>query len=150
MERKNRFFQRTGQGPARRDRASKTLVKAAGFTLIEAILSIVLLGLTAAAVSGLYISGLQALDGRNTRVLVNSKLRSQMEFFVCEDFEDLEDDGYTVNINGKNYTLSTTVVPIDLDGDSNTEDDAVQITVSLAGQSLTTIRVDGGGSLGVF
>jgi hypothetical protein len=84
-------------------------------------------------------------------MLLDSVLRSQMEVLVSTDFSLLSAGSEVVTVNGESYTINWTVVPVDLDGDSNTDPSAKQITISLAGvagRSLTTIMVDNEGSVG--
>lgn len=122
-----------------------------GFTLVEALISVVLLGLMISGISALYISGLQSLNAHDDRMLLDSRLRSRMEMLVGTEFATLSNGSEVVSINGQNYTINWNVVSIDLDGDSNPEPNAMQVTVSvagIAGHSLTTIIVDHEGQLG--
>ena len=121
-----------------------------GFTLVEVLVSVILLGLMATGISALYLSGFQSLDAQADRMLLDSRLRSRMEVLVGTDFATLSDGSQVVTVNGQNYTLDWTIVSIDLDGDSNPESNAKQVTVSVAGSgpSLTTIIVDHEGRLG--
>ena len=131
---------------------SITLFKSCfGFTLVEILVAVVLLGLMATGISAMYLSGFQSLDAQNDRMLLDSRLRSRMEVLVGTDFATLSDGSQVVTVNGQNYTLDWTIVSIDLDGDSNPESNAKQVTVSVAGVSglsLTTIIVDHEGRLG--
>ena len=116
-----------------------------GFTLVEILLAVILLGLMITGISALYISGLQSLNAQDDRMLLDSQLRSRMEVLIGTDFSALSNGSEVVSVNGQNYTLDWTVVSIDLDGDSNPEPNAMQVTVSVAGvggHSLTTIIVD--------
>jgi len=122
-----------------------------GFTLIEVLVSVVILGIIATAITFPYISGLGSMDVQARRILMDSHLRSRMEVLVGTDFDLLSSGSEVVTINGENYTINWTVTPIDLDGDGNTETDAVQVTVSepaATDQSLTTILVDNQGKTG--
>ncbi len=122
-----------------------------GFTLVEILLSVILLGLMITGISALYISGLQALNTQDDRILLDSHLRSRMEVLVGTEFATLSNGSEVVTVNGQNYTINWNVVFIDLDGDSNPEPNATQVTVSvagIAGHSLTTIIVDHDGSVG--
>jgi len=122
-----------------------------GFTLIEAMLSVALLGLVAVGISAPYISGFQALDVQADRMLLDSSLRSQMEVLVGTDFGLLSAGSEVVTVRGQNYTLTWTVANIDLDGDATPENTARQVTVSvteLPDRSLTTILVDNQGKTG--
>ncbi len=118
---------------------------------MEVLVSVALLGLMASGISALYLSGFQSLDAQDDRMLLDSRLRSRMEVLVGTDFASLSDGSEGVTVNGQNYTINWTIVSIDLDGDSNPESNAKQVTVSVAGvsgRSLTTIIVDHEGRLG--
>ena len=122
-----------------------------GFTLVEALLAAFFLGLLASAVSAAYFSGFQSLDEQADRILLDSKLRSRMEALISTDFSALGDSSEVVNINGKDYTITWSVVLVDLNGDSTPEPTARQVTVSVSGfpdRSLTTILVDNEGKVG--
>ncbi len=122
-----------------------------GFTLIEILLSVILLGLMITGISALYISGLQALDTQDDSMLLDSHLRSRMEVLVGTEFAALSNGSEVVNVNGQNFTINWNAVPIDLDGDSNPEPNAMQVTVSVAGaagHSLTSIIVNHEGRVG--
>jgi len=114
-----------------------------GFTLVEALLSVAILGLLAATMGTVYSSANQALAVQTDHMLLDSKLRSQMEFLIGTPFGELISGSALPDEN--NYTIVWTVVLIDLDGDSTPEATAKQVTVSvtgMSGNSLTTIRVD--------
>jgi len=122
-----------------------------GFTLVEALLSVAILGLLAATMGTVYSSANQALAVQTDHMLLDSKLRSRMEYLMGTSFGALGDSSEIVPINGNNYQIVWTVVPIDLDGDSTPEATAKQVTVSVTGmsnKSLTTIRVDNLGLVG--
>ena len=122
-----------------------------GFTLVEALLSVALLGLMVTGIVTLYASGLQSLSTQDNRMLLDSALRSRMEVLVGTNFGALSDDSMVVTVNGQNYTIAWTVVNVDLDGDLTPEPNAKQVTVSiteLPDRSLTTIVVDNEGRVG--
>ena len=126
------------------NKVANLLKTCTGFTLVEAILSVALLGLIAAGISAPYISGLQSLEVQADRMLLDSHLRGQMEKLIGLPFDhdelDLGTESATVNVRGKDYTIEWTVTPVYLDWDSS--QDAKQIEVSVFGRSLTTIVVD--------
>ena len=132
-------------------RIRKKIKTSSGFTLVEALFSVALLGVMATAIAVPYISGFQSLDVQADRMLLDCRLRSRMEVLVGTDFASLGDGSEVVAINGKNYTVSWTVVNLDLDGDLTPEPNAKQVTVSvteLPDRSLTTILVDNEGKVG--
>jgi prepilin-type N-terminal cleavage/methylation domain-containing protein len=122
-----------------------------GFTLVEVLLSVALLGLMVTGIGALYVSGLQSLNIQDDRMLLDSQLRSRMEVLVGTEFDALAGGSEMITVNGQNFTVNWSVVPIDLDGDATPEPNAVQVTVSiteLPDRSLTTIFVDHEGRLG--
>ena len=132
-------------------RQVRSLTPHNGFTLVEALLSVALLALVAGTVAAPYIAGLQSLESQNDLMLLDSALRSRMEVLVSTDFSSLGAGSEVVTVNGQSFTINWNVVPVDLDGDSNPEPTAKQVTVSVAdmtGRSLTTIMVDNEGSVG--
>ncbi len=127
------------------------LKSACGFTLVEAMLSVVLLALMAVGISAPYISGFQALNVQADRMLLDSSLRSRMEVLVSTDFGSLGNGSEVITVRGQNYTIAWTAVNVDLDGDLTPEPNAWQITASiteLPDRSLTTIIVDHEGRVG--
>ena len=118
------------------------------------MLSVVILGLVAATMGTVYSSANQSLAVQTDHMLLDSALRSRMEFLMGTPFDDLDAlDGSwkIVPINGNNYQIDTTVGPINLDGIGPDEATARLVTVSvtgMSGNSLTTIRVDHEGDVG--
>jgi type II secretory pathway pseudopilin PulG len=132
-------------------KAINLLKTSKGFTLVEAILSVALLGLVAVGISAPYISGFQSLDVQADRMVLDSLLRSQMEMLVGTNFGSLSNGSEVVTVNGQNYTVSWTVSPSDLDGDATPESNAIQVSVSiteLPDHSLTSIVLDHEGKVG--
>jgi type II secretory pathway pseudopilin PulG len=130
---------------------TKRIKNSNGFTLFEALFSVVLLGFMASGVSVLYVSGLQTLDEQADRMVLDSYLRSRMEFLVGQPFAQLANGNEVVTVRGQNYTIDWTVVLKDLDGDMTPEATAKEVTVSVSGVSnrvLTTILVDNEDRLG--
>ncbi len=129
----------------------KRIKTSTGFTLLEAMISTVILGLMATGVSLAYISGLNSLDEQADRMFLDSYLRSRVEFIIAEPFAQVNNGSENVSVGGKNYTINWTVVLKDLDGDMITETTAKEVTVSVAGisgRSITMIIVDNESRLG--
>lgn len=116
-----------------------------GFTLMEVMLSVVFLGLLAAAILSVYSSGFQSLEEQTNRMLLDSKLSSRMETLLSTPFAALTSGSENVTIKTKEYIITWNAVPVDLNNDGTPEPNARQITVSVSGVSglsLTTIVVD--------
>jgi prepilin-type N-terminal cleavage/methylation domain-containing protein len=117
----------------------------AGFTLVEILLAVTLLGLLAAGVSMMYASGLKALDVQSDRILLDSALRSRMEFLIGTSFDELTDGGETIQIRSTVVSIYWKVEPADLNGDGAAEAGAKKIIVTAPeqhSQALTVIVVD--------
>jgi prepilin-type N-terminal cleavage/methylation domain-containing protein len=122
-----------------------------GFTLVEVLLSVVLLGLLASVIMYLYSSSYAVIDEEAIRMPLDGYLRSRMELLAGKTFADLSDGSEIITVKGQNYTINWSVVPIDLDGDTIPEPTAKQVTVTVAGSanhSLTTILIDHEGLVG--
>jgi len=122
-----------------------------GFSLLEVLLAVAFLALLATGVAAVFSAGFQSLDVQADQMLLDSQLRSRMEVLIGTDFDSLADDSEIVMVRGKNYTITWSVVLADINGDSITDSDAKQVTVSvtgLPGRSLTSILVDNLGKLG--
>jgi type II secretory pathway pseudopilin PulG len=121
--------------------------KCEGFTLMEALLSAILLALLATGISTLYISGLQSLNERSDALVVDSLLRSRMELLISQPLDSLLSGSAVVIRGSKNYTINWIVAGADLDGDGTGETNARTVTVSIGNRSLTMILVDHEGSV---
>ena len=124
---------------------TEVLKSSVGFTLVEVIFSVVLLGIISAGVAYPYAIGMKSINVKEDRMLLDSALRSRMEILISTDFSTLSDSSEVVNINGQNYTITWTVVNMDMTGDAVPETNAKLVVVSVTevpGRSLTTIIVD--------
>jgi prepilin-type N-terminal cleavage/methylation domain-containing protein len=122
-----------------------------GFTLIETVLAVVILGLMTTSIGALYSSGLKSLDTGHERMLLDSHVRSRMESLIGQPFDQVAGGSEVVTVKGQNYTINWSAPIVDLDGDSIPESDARQVTVAVAGEpgcSLTVILVDNEGRVG--
>ena len=122
-----------------------------GFSLVEVLLSVVLLGLLASGIMYLYSSSYAVIDEEAIRMPLDGYVRSRMEVLVGKAFAELSNGSEVVTVKGQNYTINWNVAPVDLDGDTIPEFTAKQVTVSVAGaadHSLTTILIDHEGLVG--
>ena len=122
-----------------------------GFTLLEALLSVALLGLLGYSVSGLYFTGMRSLDEQAERMMLDSRLRGRMEVLIGTSFDQIADGSESINVNGKDYTITWTAVFADINDDSTPDSDAKLVTVSISGlpdRELSSIIVDNQGRIG--
>jgi Tfp pilus assembly protein PilV len=119
-----------------------------GFTLVEVLLAVMFLTIMVTGISTLYFSGQRSLHAEDNLSLVDSHLRGRMEEILGRSFDAVSDGSEVVTINGQSHTVTWTAALTDMDGDAVPESNAKQVTVSIAGQSLTTIVVDNEGRVG--
>lgn len=127
---------------------TSTTNKEAGFTLLEALISIVVVAYAAVVLSGLFMVGLQMLGAQDERVALDAQLRSRMEILASTHFDQLVSGTDTVTLRGLDHTLTWTVANVDLDGDTNVELAAKTVILTMDGRSLSTIMVDHWGRVG--
>lgn len=116
-----------------------------GTTLIEVLLSVVILGFSVVAISDAYHTGLRALDAHRYEAQLDARLRSRLELLLAERFATLGTGQASEVVAGTTETVAWTVVPVDLDGDLAPEPTAKHVTVTLRDRSLEVIVVDAGG-----
>ena len=129
------------------DKVANLLKSRGGFTLVEALLSVVILGLIAAGISAPYISGLQSLEVQADRMLLDSHLRGRMEALIGLPLDQIIPGTESVTVRGNDYTIAWTVTPVS-DWDLDPDQDAKQIEVSVFDRTLITIVVDHEGKVG--
>jgi len=122
-----------------------------GFTLVEALFSVAILGLMASGITFMYTSGLQSLDAQSDRALIESRLRGRMEDLVGRQFDLVTSGTTNVIVRGTNYTINWTAALFDINGDTAPDSTAKLVTLSVAeltDLSLTTIIVNHEGNVG--
>ncbi len=113
-----------------------------GFSLLEALLAVMILSMSAASMTALYMAGMKAVEAQQQQSEIDSSCRSRMELLISTKFSQLTSGSATVVIQNQNQTISWTITAVDLDGDGIVETDASQVTVTLAGRTLETILID--------
>ncbi len=124
----------------------------AGLTLIESMISIVILGMTVTGISAAFSTGLQALEQSDDVLLLDSALRSRMETLVSRPFDEVLAEGSgeeSLDIGGDAYKATWVATSVDLDSNGIPEPDAMTVEVTLGGRSLSVLLVDHDGRLGV-
>lgn len=118
-----------------------------GFTLVEVILSIALLGLLAVATSHIYSSGLEARERGQEYALWDSAIRSRMEQLLALRFDQISNGNEQITVNGETIKVSWTANPVNLDDKPGSEPDARRITVSTENRAIECIVVYNGGKV---
>ena len=116
-----------------------------GTTIVEVLISVVILAIAVVTISDAYYSGLQALDARVTEEQLDAHLRSRVERLLAERFAVLASGTENVIAGGESHTLSWTVTPVDLDGDTVAEPSAKHISVQARDRTFDVVVVDHGG-----
>jgi type II secretory pathway pseudopilin PulG len=112
-----------------------------GFTLVEVLFLILLLGMMFVSITGVYFSSSHAFKKDENPLSLESRLRDRMEEIISRSFDDIVDGSDSVAINGKIHTISWTVTYPDLNGDAIPESIAKKVTVNTGNLSLTTLVV---------
>ena len=123
-----------------------------GFTLVEAVLSILIVGMMSTVIGGLFLGALQASAIQSARLQLQGQVRSAMESAMALDFDQINSTSSVVAVEGVSYTVQTVVIAVDMDADTLVENDAKQITVSIqeASLSLTALVVNTTGKFGAL
>lgn len=110
-----------------------------GFTLLESVLSLVIVALLASIVGTVYVSGLQIYNVESDTLQVSSALRSRMEQLLSTEFSQLASGSQVLTINGTSYTATWTVSTVDMTGDGIAESTAKSVSLTLGGSTLVTL-----------
>lgn len=113
-----------------------------GFTLVEVIFLILLLGMMIVSITGVYFTSSHALDTDKNPLPLESRLRDRIEEITCRSFDNIVAGSDSVTIDGKTHTISWTVTYPDLDGDAIAESIAKKVTINTGDLSLTALVVD--------
>ena len=112
-----------------------------GFTLLEALLSITILAISATAISYSFAVGFKANEEKVNNLLKTSYARGVMEEINAGDFTGAASGADTVNVQGNTVTRSWTITPADMNGDAITEVDAKKVIVIVDDITLETIII---------
>jgi prepilin-type N-terminal cleavage/methylation domain-containing protein len=124
-------------------RAARHGRRRAGFSLIEAIIALVLVLMIASVATGIYGGGMLAARQSIENQQALDAMRNQMELLLATQFASLANGQSQVTIGGRPRTLSWQVATIDIDDDGNVDIGAKQISVTLEGRTLRTLATDG-------
>ena len=117
--------------------AATTLTRTRAFTLVEALVSAMVLAFAALAMTALFTAGMQVSRAQAQTAQLDSRLRSRLEYLLAHDFDQLTvgDHSATVEVSGRDYLTSWTISAAPF----APADEAKQITVRIAGRALGAI-----------
>ena len=115
----------------------KTLRKSSGFTLIEAMVLLVVLSIIAVAASVGLAAVCRAPYVDETQLGISNELVDKLEQLKGTAFASLASGSDTTTVNGKSYTRTWTVTNANPDGSGN-KMDFDQVSVTINNQTLTT------------
>ena len=119
-----------------------------GFSMIEVVIAIALLGMIAVAVLSALSTASMALIIADERATVESLARSQMEYVKNSDYDDVLESGhpqYDPDLGAvpDGYDIDIEAVRLDPEGDGTDDDDGIQkitVTVSRDGEVKATLE----------
>ena len=116
-----------------------------GFTLIEVMIAIALLGIIAVAFLGALATASRALVIADERTTAESVARSQMEYVKNQNYDAINDPPQYSLLSSipDGYTIVVTAERLDPVGDGTGNDDGIQkitVTVSHNGKEVITLE----------
>lgn len=119
-----------------------------GFTLVEVIFSILLLGIMVVSITGAYFVSMNAFSAEEDLCTMDSRLQDRMDEIISRSFDAIVDGSDSLTINGQSHIITWTVIQPDLDGDAIPDTMAKRVTVTIGDQSLTTLVIDSQAAVG--
>ena len=116
-----------------------------GFTLIEALLSSVIIAVCVMAVSAVFYGGLQNLHDEGATLEKVNYAAGKMDELISTDFARLSGGNDNVTVQGENVQRRWQVTPYDVDGNPGVEPDTKLIVVSVHDVELKTLLIDSAG-----
>lgn len=116
----------------------------AGFTLLEVLISLALLGMIAAGILGALGTSSKATLANDVQTTAQNVAEGQMEYVQNQPY-DIEDPLEYSLISGipAGYSVSCTVILPDPEGDGSDDDDGLQkivVTVNFGGVTAATVE----------
>jgi len=120
-----------------------------GFSMLEVVIAIALLGIIAVSVLSALQTAALALISADRRATAESLARTQMEWVRYSDYDNPEEGNPEYSLDPQiesalppDYSVDTTAIRLDKDGNPNTDDgiQEITVTVSHAGQVIVTLE----------
>jgi prepilin-type N-terminal cleavage/methylation domain-containing protein len=130
-----------------RDVGTKNRLPDSGFTLIEALLSSVVIAVCVMAVSAAFYGGMQNLRDEGRILEIVNYAEGKMDELIATDFDDINGGADQVTVQGETVQRLWQATPYDVDGDTAPESDAKLIVVTIEDVELSTLLVDSAGEV---
>ena len=116
-----------------------------GFSMIEVVIAIALIGVIAVAILSSFSTASMALIIADERATAESLARSQMEYVKNSPYDDVYPPGYSPDLGAvpDGYDIDIEAVRLDPEGDGTGDDDGIQkitVIVSRDGEVKVTLE----------
>ena len=128
-----------------RNAGKKNRVPDSGFTLIEALLSSVIIAVCVMAVSAAFYGGLQNLRDEARILEIVNYAEGKMDELIATEFAGVVSGSDNVTVQAISVPRQWSVTSYDVDGDAVPESDAKLIVVTIEDVELSTLLVDSAG-----
>ena len=118
-----------------------------GFTLIEALLSTVIIAVSVMAVSAAFYGGFENLRDEGRLLEKVNHATGKMDELIATEFSSLTGGFDQVNVGGEQIQRRWQVMSVDVDGNPGTEADAKLVVVTVDDIEFSTIVVDSAGQV---
>jgi prepilin-type N-terminal cleavage/methylation domain-containing protein len=118
-----------------------------GFTLIEALLSSVVIAVCVMAVSAAFYGGTQNLRDEARILEIVSHAEGKMDELISTEFAGVVSGSDTVAVQKDTVTIEWSATSYDVDGDAVPESDVKLIVVTIEDVELSTLLVDSAGQV---
>jgi len=118
-----------------------------GFTLIEALLSTVIIAVSVMAVSAAFYGGFENLRDEGRLLEKVNHATGKMDELIATEFTIITSGTDQVNVGGEQIQRQWQATPTDVDGNPGVEQDAKLVVVRVDDVEFMTIVVDSAGQV---
>ncbi len=118
-----------------------------GFTLIEALLSTMIISVSVMAVSAAFYGGFENLRDEGRLLEKVNHATGKMDELIATEFSSIANGSDLVTVGGEQIQRQWQATPADVDGNPGVEQDARIVVVRVDDIKFTTIVVDSAGQV---